>query len=604
MPANAKRLGLVTACVVLAVSLFGPGQAPLGAQNPTGARYCTATDQVFWFVQASDTHIGASVSTDTANLNWLVTTGRGVIKPLFTVVTGDLTDSTNGNWLGLPNGPYQEEWDQYRAILGAAGVTKDDYYDLPGNHDAYNDQYFAYYRANAVQGANYVPGAEIAWTKDVTGIGKYHFVGVNTADNTGAGFSFLWPYGDNAGLDVTELATLSADLAANLSTSRLTFVFGHHPVTSTGSSTDTYLLYGAQDFVHALDVTATSAYEYGHVHDNVETMFKGDSYTGLMTGAGVRYARVASLGKDSPNSFMVVSVDCDGVNSVVQPVATWPAVLVTAPVNRYVGATVNPYAYTVPAAAANPIRALVFDPGTVSSVKFRVDGAATWQAMSRVAGTDSLWAGAWDASAAATGEHSIEVSAVGSTATRSHVIRTWVTGANHPPVANADAYTTAGNTTLRVAAPGVLGNDSDPDGDPLTAQLQSGPAKGTLALSADGSFTYTPNAGTTGTDTFTYVAFDGAAASVAATVTITVTAATDTVTIKSATYTTKKSTLAVQATSTAAPSATLTVVGYGTMTYNKRTNVYSYSTQTKPAPASVTVTSSAGGSATRAVTIK
>jgi VCBS repeat-containing protein len=603
MPANATRLGLVTVCVVLAVSLLGPGQAPLEAQNPTGARYCAATDQVFWFVQASDTHIGTSGSTDTTNLNWLVTTGRSVIKPLFTVVTGDLTDSTNANFLGIPNGPYVEEWTAYRAILTAAGVTTSDYYDLPGNHDAYNDKYFAYYRGYALQGQNYVPGGEVAWTKDVAGIGRYHFVGVNTADNTGAAFSLSWPYGDNAGLDATELAALSSDLSANLSTSRLTFVFGHHPVTSTGSSSDTYLLYGAQDFIHTLDVDAASAYEYGHVHDNVETMFTGDSYTGPMTGAGVRYARVASLGKDSPNSFMVVSVDCDGVNSIVQPVGTWPVVLVTAPVNRYVGTALNPYAYSVPAAADNPIRALVFDAGMVSSVRFRVDGSTTWQPMGQVSGTASQWAGRWDASAVATGEHSIEVSAVGTT-TRSHVIKVWVTGVNHAPTAADDSYSTPSNATLTVAAPGVLANDSDPDANPLTAQLQTGPAKGTLALNPNGGFTYTPNSGATGTDTFTYVASDGAAFSNLATVTIALTAAADKVTIKSATYTKKTSTLAVQATSTAAPAATLTVVAYGTMTYNAKTKVYSYSAKTTPAPASVTVTSSAGGSATRTVTVK
>ena len=50
----------------------------------------------------------------------------------------------------------------------------------------------------------------------------------------------------------------------------------------------------------------------------------------------------------------------------------------------------------------------------------------------------------------------------------------------------------------------------------------SGPSHGTLTLHADGSFTYTPDAGYNGTDTFTYTATDGDLTSVAATVTITV----------------------------------------------------------------------------------
>ncbi len=95
------------------------------------------------------------------------------------------------------------------------------------------------------------------------------------------------------------------------------------------------------------------------------------------------------------------------------------------------------------------------------------------------------------------------------------------------PVATGDSYPAAEDTALSVAAPGVLGNDSDPDGDPLTAVLVSGPTSGTLALNADGSFTYTPNANFNGTDIFTYKASDGTLDSNVATVQITVTPAND-----------------------------------------------------------------------------
>jgi VCBS repeat-containing protein len=97
-----------------------------------------------------------------------------------------------------------------------------------------------------------------------------------------------------------------------------------------------------------------------------------------------------------------------------------------------------------------------------------------------------------------------------------------VTCVNDAPVAQDDTYTTNEDTPLVVAKPGVLGNDYDVDGDPLTSVLVLGPAHGTLALNPDGSFTYTPNPNFYGTDTFTYRAFDGELYSNVATVTITV----------------------------------------------------------------------------------
>jgi len=80
---------------------------------------------------------------------------------------------------------------------------------------------------------------------------------------------------------------------------------------------------------------------------------------------------------------------------------------------------------------------------------------------------------------------------------------------NTPPVAAGDTYFMNQDTTLTVVAPGVLGNDSDADSDPLSATLVTNVSNGVLALHADGSFTYKPNTSFTGTDSFTYKASDG-----------------------------------------------------------------------------------------------
>src|SRR4029453_19183144 len=107
-----------------------------------------------------------------------------------------------------------------------------------------------------------------------------------------------------------------------------------------------------------------------------------------------------------------------------------------------------------------------------------------------------------------------------------------VTPVNDPPgtsgaIVADDSYTTPEDTTLTVSAPGVLANDSDVDGDPLTAILISGPTHGTLTLHSDGSLSYSPALNYNGPDSFAYKANDGQADSATATVNITVTPVND-----------------------------------------------------------------------------
>ena len=95
-----------------------------------------------------------------------------------------------------------------------------------------------------------------------------------------------------------------------------------------------------------------------------------------------------------------------------------------------------------------------------------------------------------------------------------------VASVNHYPSALDDSYSTYQNTALTIAAPGVLANDTDEDGDLLSAVLVSGPVHGTLTLNAEGSFIYTPTANYGGTDSFTYKVNDGELVSNIATVNI------------------------------------------------------------------------------------
>lgn len=94
------------------------------------------------------------------------------------------------------------------------------------------------------------------------------------------------------------------------------------------------------------------------------------------------------------------------------------------------------------------------------------------------------------------------------------------------PLALNDQYAAIGNVQISHAAPGVLGNDVDPDGvgPALTVTSFQNPSanNGTVNVSANGAFTYNPAPGFTGVDTFTYTISDGEGNQDTATVTVTV----------------------------------------------------------------------------------
>jgi VCBS repeat-containing protein len=144
-----------------------------------------------------------------------------------------------------------------------------------------------------------------------------------------------------------------------------------------------------------------------------------------------------------------------------------------------------------------------FDNGSPGDLS---DDQVTYTPVSTFSGTDVFTYTVSDGQASSNGQVNVTVSSQ-----------------NHPPVATNDSYNVLQDTTLNVsAASGVLANDTDPDSDPLNAVLDTNTTHGSLNLASDGSFTYTPDTGFAGQDTFTYHANDGALDSAPATVTISV----------------------------------------------------------------------------------
>ncbi len=160
-------------------------------------------------------------------------------------------------------------------------------------------------------------------------------------------------------------------------------------------------------------------------------------------------------------------------------------------------------------ADGDPLTANVLTGPAHGSLNFNANGSFTYTPAANFSGSDSFTYRANDGTAN------------GNVAT----VQITVTGFNDAPVGVNDNYTTMSGVALTVPAAGVLSNDTDADGNPLTATKLTDPANGTVTLNSNGSFTYTPAGGFTGTDSFTYQVNDGTTSTGPVTVTIQVTAA-------------------------------------------------------------------------------
>ncbi len=244
----------------------------------------------------------------------------------------------------------------------------------------------------------------------------------------------------------------------------------------------------------------------------------GDAITAQMIGAPAHgtatvnpdgsFTYTSSAGYAGPDSFTWAASDgvlLSAPATVALTVAGQPP---TAAADRYLAQTSTPLSVAAPGVLANDsggtlTAALATGPAHGTLV-LAADGSFTYKPAPAFTGSDTFTYTA--ANAAGISSPALVTITVRST--------------NTAPDAAADAYSAQAGVTLDVPAPGVLANDVDPDGDPITAVLMGASQHGTLTLRADGSFTYVPDSGFTGTDSFTYAASDGLLSSPATAVSI------------------------------------------------------------------------------------
>ncbi|MFC6199503.1 tandem-95 repeat protein, partial [Ponticaulis profundi] len=314
------------------------------------------------------------------------------------------------------------------------------------------------------------------------------------------------------------------------------------------------------------DVSFTPDADFNGTTSFTYTVNGGDTATVTLTVTPVNDAPVgtdgsASGAEDSVITGTISATDMDG--------DTLSYTLASGPVNGSVTLTGNGYTYT-PAADFNGTDSfdVLIDDGNggtdtvtievtvtpVNDAPVGTDGSVSGAEDSVITGTISatdmdgdtlsytLAAGPANGSVTLTGNGYTYTPAAdfngadsfdvlindGNGGTDTVTIEVTVTPVNDAPVAVADSYAVDEDGTLAVdVTNGVLANDTDVEGDTLTASLVTGVSNGTLTFNADGSFTYVPDANFNGTDSFTYRVNDGSEDGNTVTVTLNVGAVND-----------------------------------------------------------------------------
>ena len=179
--------------------------------------------------------------------------------------------------------------------------------------------------------------------------------------------------------------------------------------------------------------------------------------------------RVRDVGGRFANQAFVVQVNAT---------PTLPPIITSTPVAA--AAVGKPYGYNV----------IATDPDAGDTVTYSLNGAPLGMTINSTTG-----AIAWTPVITQTGAHNVTAVASdgrGGSAAQTFSINVSAAQGNRAPTAQDDLYAVRRGDTLTVPAPGVLQNDSDPDGQTLTSQLVAGPTKGAFNFAADGSFNYTP----------------------------------------------------------------------------------------------------------------
>jgi hypothetical protein len=291
-----------------------------------------------WFLHASDPHFGDSTSVS-ALLGTLLGELVPVLEPAATILSGDTTDSGAA-----------AEWALYHAAIDAAAPTYPAWLEIPGNHDVKDDHADLFLSESLAGRAG--SGLHGQTFLD-TAAGRVRLLRANTSDSSLNAVNIAGTFGADQAAELMALADLAPPSAYTLAT-------GHHPLTGAER-----LILGFDRLQTLLSTAGAQAYLCGHVH-----------WQNLSWLGNTLIVQAPSLGKSDPTSVCLVALDQTGPAARFLPMdgsLTWPVALITSPASPSLGGA-NPHAASYSPGSLLQARALVFAPGALSHVEFRLNG--------------------------------------------------------------------------------------------------------------------------------------------------------------------------------------------------------------------------------------
>ena len=334
----------------------GPDDAALeDAQNTADSAWPhDAPPPPLHFLHLSDIHIGSGGYAEPA-LRFAVDTLIPTIAARAVFATGDLTE--NGK---------VELWNDYRAIIDAAGLSPDYYIETPGNHDTLLDWDLSDYVDNSIAGRNGHGTHDVYLVS--AGDRRVRVVALNTC-------SYGDTIHDSTGfLSSDEVDELITRIDADPHNVEATIVLGHHPdITPNGLA----LFHSDDELYRLLEHCQATAYLFGHVHRHLAYWKSADVLMGQTATLGNpgddQFGGVAGFSifaLDDGPAYKPVLMLGDKTNIHLD----WPLVMITRPANPQLSYdNRNPHARALPRASAqNYLHALVFSNAPIDEVVYKI----------------------------------------------------------------------------------------------------------------------------------------------------------------------------------------------------------------------------------------